>query len=193
MMVYFWILRNPFYPVTMMPVTAIDRAIGVDPIMLPVYLSLWVYVSLIPALLKSSKEFTLYSISAFVLSAIGLGICLFWPTAVPRFDIDWLQYPSMTFLKDNDLAGNAFPSMHVAFSVFTAILMEDILRQLNAGRTIRSINWIWCLGILYSTLATAQHVVLDVLGGMVLGTIAGLFHFVLIHFGLGNKSQRGSS
>jgi membrane-associated phospholipid phosphatase len=64
----------------------------------------------------------------------------------------------------------------VAFAVFTAFQLGRLLRRLGAGRVIRAINWLWCLGILYSTVATLQHVVLDVLPGAVLGAAVALLH-----------------
>ena len=33
-------------------------------------------------------------------------------------------------------------------------------------------NWTWCTGIIYSTLATRQHVAVDVLAGLMLGVLA---------------------
>ena len=33
-------------------------------------------------------------------------------------------------------------------------------------------NWAWCIGIVYSTLATLQHVAVDVLAGLALGVVA---------------------
>ena len=51
---YFWLLRNPLFPVTMMPLTALDRWVGFEPQALPLYLSLWFYVSIAPALLQES-------------------------------------------------------------------------------------------------------------------------------------------
>lgn len=33
-------------------------------------------------------------------------------------------------------------------------------------------NWTWCIGIIYSTLATRQHVTVDVLAGLMLGVLA---------------------
>jgi len=48
---YFWVLKHPLYPVTTMPLTALDRMVPFQPAMLPLYLSLWLYVSLAPALL----------------------------------------------------------------------------------------------------------------------------------------------
>lgn len=173
---YFWILRHPYFPVTRMPLTALDRAIGFRPETLPIYLSLWVYISFGPALLRSGRELASYGAATLALSLMGLGIFILWPTAVPAFDIDWAQYPSMIFLKNLDLAGNACPSMHVAFAVFTAIWLERLLREMDTVLGIRVLNWLWCAAILYSTVATLQHVVLDVLGGIVLGSIVAVLH-----------------
>jgi membrane-associated phospholipid phosphatase len=66
--------------------------------------------------------------------------------------------------------------MHAAFAVFTAIGFERILRQMGAGRLVRALNWLWCLGILYSTIAVRQHVSLDILAGAVLGAAVAVAH-----------------
>ncbi len=173
--VYFQLLRHPLYPVTTVPLTAIDRLIGFWPGALPLYFSLWFYVSLAPALLIDRRELVSYGLAAAGLSVIGLGIFFFWPTAVPRPEVDWSQHPAFAFLKTVDTSGNACPSLHVAFAVFTAVWFERLLRQMGAGRLVRALNWLWCLGILYSTVASRQHVSLDVLAGAVLGaTVAGV-------------------
>ena len=173
---YFWVLSHPQHPVTTMPLTAVDHAISFRPEALPLYLSLWFYVSLAPALLIDRREIASYCLAAVGLSGIGLGIFLFWPTAVPMANVDWSQHPGFAFLKSADAAGNACPSLHVAFAVFTAVWLERILRQLGAGRFIHRLNWLWCLGILYSTIATRQHVALDVVAGAILGLSVAIVH-----------------
>jgi membrane-associated phospholipid phosphatase len=169
---YFCVLRHPLFPVTTMPFTAIDRLIPFQPEMLFVYLSLWFYVSLVPALLMDRRELISYALAAAGISVIGLGIFLMWPTTVNWPDADWSRYPAFAFLKSVDASGNACPSLHVAFAVFTAILLGRQLRQMGAGRAVRAFNWFWCLGILYSTVAIRQHVALDVLAGAGLGALA---------------------
>ena len=169
--VYFWVLRHPLAPVTIMPLTAVDRWIGFQPAALPVYLSLWVYVSLAPALLINRRELVSLGFAWVALSVIGLGIFLRWPTAVLQAEVDWSQHPHFAFLKSVDTAGNACPSLHVAFAVFSAVWLGRSLRALGAGRGLRALNWLWCLGILYSTVATGQHVALDVLAGTALGAL----------------------
>jgi membrane-associated phospholipid phosphatase len=40
---------------------------------------------------------------------------------------------------------------------------------MRAGWIVRAVSWVWSLGIVYSAMATKQHVALDVLAGAVLG------------------------
>ena len=179
--VYFWLLRHPFFPVKVMPLTAIDRLVVFQPAALPLYLSLWVYVSLAPALLLDRREFAAYGGGAVALSLIGLGVFVFWPTAVPRPEVDWSLHPTFAFLKSADAAGNACPSLHAAFAVFTAIWFGRLLREMGVGRLVRACNWLWCLGILYSTVAIRQHVSLDALAGAALGAAVGLIDGRRLH------------
>ena len=72
--VYFWLLHHPFFPITIMPVTAVDRWIAFAPNALGLYVSLWIYVSLAPALLTERRELISYLLATTVLSVIGLGI-----------------------------------------------------------------------------------------------------------------------
>ena len=173
---YFWVLKHPLFPATTMPLTALDRMIPFQPAMLPLYLSLWVYVSLAPALLRERREMISYPFATIALSLIGLVIFLLWPTNVRWPDVDWSQHPTFSFLQSVDAAGNVCPSLHVAFAVFTALWLNRILCQMTSGTFLRAFNWLWCLGILYSTVATRQHVVLDVLAGIPLGALVAVIH-----------------
>ena len=170
---YFLLLKFPVFPVTEMPATVLDHWIGFQPGALPLYLSLWVYLSLAPGLLDRKDELISYYLAMIGLASAGLAIFLFWPTAVPPSGIDWLQHPATAQLKGSDGTGNACPSLHVAFAVFTALQLHRLLRQLGDPGWVRLLNACWCLGILYSTLATKQHVALDVLAGAGLG-LAGV-------------------
>lgn len=174
MCVYFMLLRHPLFPVTPMPLTALDRAIGFAPWSLFLYATLWFYISLVPGLLWSWNEMREYLLQVTVLGLVGFGIFLFWPTAVPASLMDWSAYPAMGFLKRVDAAGNACPSLHVAYAVLTAVWLQRLLKHLGMPRWVHLANWLWCLGILYSTLATKQHVALDLYAGLVLGLAVAL-------------------
>jgi membrane-associated phospholipid phosphatase len=95
---------------------------------------------------------------------------------VPPSGIEWAKHASLDFLKSADAGGNACPSLHVAFAVFSAIWFERLLRQMQGGHVIRAFNWLWCIGILYSTMAIRQHVSLDVFAGAVLGAAVAAIH-----------------
>lgn len=170
---YFYVLKNPAYPVLVLPVTALDRWMPFLPSAFYLYATLWVYVSLPPALLASRRELHVYGAAMAGTCLAGLGIFYFWPTAVPVPDIDWAQYPGMEFLKNLDAAGNACPSLHVATAVFSGIWLHHLLRRFGAPLSMLAINGVWCAGIVCSTLVIRQHVAVDVIAGLVLGMPAG--------------------
>jgi membrane-associated phospholipid phosphatase len=105
------------------------------------------------------------------LGLVGLVIFLFWPTAIPRPDS--AAYRPLIAI---DKPGNACPSLHAAFAVFSAICIDRLARHLGDRGLVRSLSWLWCLGILYATLATKQHVAVDLVAGSALGAAwAGLY------------------
>ncbi len=144
---YFWLLRHPRHSPALMPHTAMDRLVGFRPWSLGFYLSLWFYVSLAPALLVVRRELVSYAVAAVGLSVAGLGIFYVWPTTVRWPDADWSQLPAFAFLGTEEAAGNACPSLHVAFAVLTGIWLDRLLRQLGAGCGARIVNGCWCGGI----------------------------------------------
>ena len=57
---YVFLLKHPAYPVTIIPPTTLDKLIGAEPLALPFYLSLWVYVSLPPMLMTTRQDLVKY-------------------------------------------------------------------------------------------------------------------------------------
>ncbi len=169
---YFHVLRHPAYPTTVMPVIWLDRLISFEPLALPAYLSLWLYVSLLPAFFATRPELYRYGLAMTLMCVFGLSIFYFWPTAAPAPDIDWTQYPEMDFLKNIDASGNALPSLHVATALFSGVWFHHLLRRFGGPLWILMLNWTWCIAIIYSTLAVRQHVTVDVAAGLVLGGVA---------------------
>ena len=102
---------------------------------------------------------------------LALSIFYFLPSAVPPANIDWSQHPGVSFLKTVDAAGNACPSMHVAAAVYSSFWLYWLMSELRMGWRAQSVQIFWGLAIVYSTLATKQHVSLDVWAGMVLGIV----------------------
>lgn len=190
---YFWLLRHPFFPVTVMPVIALDRWIGFRPWALPLYLSLWIYIPLGVVLVRTRRELVNYGLTACLLGVIGLGLFLMWPTAVPVLPVDWSAHPAFAFLKSVDASGNACPSLHVAFAVFTALCLGRVLAAMRASRSFRIANWVWCLGITYSTVAVGQHVTLDAVAGAGLGALVAGAARVAVRSGSANCSSVGTT
>ncbi|MDN0081908.1 phosphatase PAP2 family protein [Crenobacter sp. SG2305] len=166
---YVYLLRHPASQVTIIPVTRLDELVGFQPWALPIYLSLWCYVSLPAVLMQTRREIVDYGFRVALPCLIGLAIFYFWPNAIAPADIDWKQYPGVAFLKNVDTAGNAFPSLHVATAVFSSLWLHWRIRALQFGHSIEWANIVWCVAITYSTMAVKQHVALDVLAGTLLG------------------------
>jgi hypothetical protein len=185
---YFYVLRHPAYPATMMPLTAIDHFIPLQPPFLIAYFSLWLYIGFAPALQLTFSELISYGAWITALCLTGLALFYFWPTAVPARAADATGFPGFALLQGVDAPGNACPSMHVAAAIFSAIWIEHLLRQMRAPRTLRIVNAVWFLAIAYSTLATKQHVLLDALAGALLGTV-----FVLPSLRLRPGRARGTA
>ncbi|HEV3019535.1 MAG TPA: phosphatase PAP2 family protein [Burkholderiaceae bacterium] len=171
---YFYLLNHPAYPVHVIPVTLVDRLIGFEPLALPVYFSAWVYVTLPQMLVPTRREVIVSGAWMGALCLTGLAIFRFWPNAVPPSDIRWELYPGMGFLKGVDATGNACPSLHVAASVYAAFRLNWQLPALGLPRSANWANAIWCVAIAYSTMATKQHVAVDVVAGAALGAVFAL-------------------
>ncbi len=170
---YFHLLRHPVEPPTTMPLTALDHAIGFQEWAALPYVSLWLYVGIVPGLFLRVRELLAYGAWAAAMSLAGLACFWLWPTAVPPWpgaagaDASGL----MALLRGVDAAGNACPSLHVAAAVFSALWLQRLVPEIGAGAGAAALNWGWAALIVYSTLAIKQHVVLDVLAGALLGVV----------------------
>jgi hypothetical protein len=173
---YFWVMRHPLSAVTVMPLTWIDERISFAPQSFPLYVSLWVYVSLGSTLAEDARELASWLGASFAMAAIGLGIFLVLPTQIPEFAIDWSRHPSLLFLKTTDVAGNACPSLHAAFAVFTAAVLHRQLTAVGAPQALKLCSALWSLGIVYSAVATRQHVALDVIAGSLLAAAGAIVY-----------------
>ena len=167
---YFWVMENPNATPFTVPTTPIDDWVPFNIIGLPIYLSLWIYVSLAPALLNSLRALIGYGFWITLMCVACLLFFWFFPTATPPVEIDISRYPSMAFLRV-DTGLNAFPSLHVASAVFTAAWLRILLRKMGSPGYIQGMNIIYCLLIGWSTMAVRQHVFLDAVSGSLIGLI----------------------
>jgi membrane-associated phospholipid phosphatase len=175
MVVFFWgyfaVLHNPLTPPFVMPVTWLDTWIGFSPSAFPAYVSLWVYVSLAPALLGNLRSLLGFGLWIGWLCMFCLAIFWLFPTSIPPFPIDLKAYPEFAIIKGLDASSNAFPSLHVATAVFSAFWLNRLFGQINAPTSLQWLSALQCSVIIWSTIATRQHVVLDAIGGVVVGAV----------------------
>lgn len=178
---YVYLLKYPATDAVTVPMIWLDAVIAFNPLALPIYLSLWLYVSIPPMLMQTRRQIVSYGARITVLCVTAFAIFYFWPNAVPPANIDWAKYPGMAFLKGVDAAGNACPSLHVATAVFSALWLHWRFKGLGFGVGVRWVNALWCVAIAYSTLATKQHVVIDVIAGAGLGVAVALLTRLRAH------------
>jgi len=194
---YFWVMRHPLSAATVMPATWIDDLVPFSPRSFFLYASLWVYVALGSALARDGRELAAWGTASFAMIVVGLGIFMALPTKIPDVAIDWSRYPSLQFLKTVDVSGNACPSLHASFAVFTAVVLHGQLAAVRAPRALLVCNALWCLGIVYSAIATRQHLALDVIAGSVLAGAASIAYVAAgrmrSHGGRGQEWQTPSA
>lgn len=168
---YFFLLKNPAFPVAVMPLTVVDGWVGFWPVALIPYFSLWIYCSLPVMVMPARARLVNFGVWIGAMCLLALLIFYFLPSAVPAAHIDWSQYPGVSFLKEVDAAGNACPSMHVAAAVYSSCWLYWLMAELRMGWRAQSVQVLWGLAIVYSTLATKQHVALDAWAGIALGIV----------------------
>ena len=171
---YFHVLRHPAYTPALVPLTVVDAWVPFYAPALVVYASLWFYVSLAPAMLLGWRELVAYGFWVTGLCVCGLLFFYFWPTMVTPQSFDRGQFWGFDVLQGVDAIGNACPSLHVASAAFSLYWFDRVLKDMNAGTAGRVVNVLWFAGIAYSTMATKQHVFIDVMSGFVLGSVFAL-------------------
>jgi membrane-associated phospholipid phosphatase len=164
---YFLLLRYPHAEVTVMPLSWFDQITPMQWWAWIPYLSLWFYTCLPPAFMPALRPLAYYGLAVGLTCLAGLLCFYLWPTVIPPFERP--PGTGLAMLEGVDTAGNACPSLHVAIAFYSAFWLQAQLRAVGAGRGWQAVNWLWCALIVYSTMATKQHVFIDVLGGLLLG------------------------
>ena len=132
------------------------------------YLSFY-FLILIPGLLPSERQFNRFLIALALTGVVSLVVFLLVPSGVerpPEFRVEASRV--YLHLIDVDLPRNAFPSLHASVTTLAAIISLIVLRHWLA----RLLFWAWAGGVLWSTMATRQHVLFDVVSGALLACIS---------------------
>jgi len=132
------------------------------------YLSFY-FLTLIPGLLPTDDQFRRFLIALAITGVVSLLIFLLVPSGVLR-PREFRAEASAVYLRliDVDLPRNAFPSLHASVTTLSAIVSCIVLKHWIA----RLLFWTWAAGILWSTMATRQHVLFDVVSGALLACLS---------------------
>jgi fatty acid desaturase/membrane-associated phospholipid phosphatase len=161
---YFWLEHHVFFPVKVVPPSALDRALPFLPFTAWIYISLYVQVTL-PLLFSRDAARLRQMIFGFAwISAVSHLLFLFWPTAIPVFNSTASSFP-LRLVQAADTYGNALPSLHASLAIYCALCSAAVL----TSQRLRASLWLWTILILASTLLTKRHQLIDVVAGVSLG------------------------
>lgn len=154
---------------TLLPPSALDRAIPFSPSAIWLYLSFFLIVpaGYLLAPLQRIKWLTL----AMQLTALGAGaVYLLWPTtmAYPQNDGVGISAQLLAALIQVDSPQNCLPSLHMALTVLAVWALSD------GERKMRTALWmLWGVAIAFSILQLRRHLFVDLAGGVLLALFAG--------------------
>lgn len=146
---------------------------------------IWPYMSLdlffVLSFFLIRDKFALFAHSKRIAAAILISGLLFWlyplqfgwprPEAALQLSGNWSL--AMFELLSLDLPYNQFPSLHISLSlIIWPVIRNAIQRELKGwlGKGLRALLGIWFLAIGLSTLLTYQHHLLDIVGGLLMGS-----------------------
>lgn len=187
---YYFFQRHHFFPTTSMLFGFFDLVIPFSSNAIWLYLSIYLLIPIGPFLMNRRKQIFRYAAGIIFISLLADVIFLFRPTVCPRPVIARTSIAYQIFTKiDNDY--HAFPSLHAAFAVYSALCGGLVLRELGSRNFWRIGLWLWAFLILYATLATKQHVIADIIAGSALGV--GAFACVFREWAFLSKDKLPSS
>ena len=165
---YLFLQRHHFFPTTNMSPGVFDRWIPFSDHAVWLYFSIYLLMPVGPFLMNDRKQILRYAVGIALISLLANFTFLFWPTICKRPDVEETNaaYQTLTTL-DNSF--HALPSLHAAFAIYSAQCGSLVLRGLGSRRFWRIGLWLWAILILWATLATKQHVVVDIIAGSALG------------------------
>ena len=172
---YFTLQRVVLFPVRTIPATPLDAMIDFDPRWVWAYASLALLVPLAPLLATDRADLRRYSVGLALLCSACFVVFLFFPVLGPRPVAAVSGEGLYAFIVGLDRPSNSLPSLHAGLAVYSGLFAWRVIRAgltASARTGVATIGVVWIALILYSTLATAQHWVLDLVPGMALAALA---------------------
>jgi hypothetical protein len=163
---YQWLAHNPVFAPRDLPLTAVDRWAGFEPRWVWVYQSLYLLTGTAPLLARSREEIHAYLRGFGLICAVSFAVFVFVPTRGPRPEVGHATgMYGLLLLYDGPF--NAFPSLHAALICYSLGFLRRVAAVRHRG--VAAALLVWAGLILWSTLATKEHYLWDLVGGVVLG------------------------
>lgn len=169
---YFLLEYFPVFPVHVMSSSAFDDLIQFNDVSMWGYQSLYLYIFIRAFSIQEKNKLMDFACTFTLAAWISFAVFFFYPTLCPRPIVEEASWMYREFIKFEKPL-NAFPSMHVSL-VLTTFLYT--VNDKNTGLFVKFFGGIWTFWIIFTTLQSKQHVVLDVVGGILVFGIAVWLH-----------------
>ena len=166
---YHFIQKIDFTKVITMPSGRIDYLIPINFDFVWIYHS-WLLLPIAVGFLTNMWSLLKrFAWSIFAVNAVSFLVFVCLPTEAPR-PIDVANAPKLyLWTIQIDEPTNACPSLHASVTVLSSIFAIFVLGRFRWAWLGRAFTVLWAIGILWSTLATRQHVFIEIAIGSVLG------------------------
>ncbi|MDY6045145.1 MAG: phosphatase PAP2 family protein [Peptoniphilus sp.] len=160
----------------------LDEKIPVIPLFTLIYILWFPVIALFPVhLFKASYDlYRVYMLTWIIDLAASIAIYMLYPTTFerPKNPTDYPGGWMLSFIYKSSYKGlNCMPSLHCSMSIMVLIFA---LLSGTLALKLKVIYGAVALGIIASTLFTKQHVVLDVVTGVLLGILSSLIAFAIL-------------
>ena len=161
--------RFPIGAVRPAPETPLDAWIPWMPAAVYLYASLLLFQAILPWSMRDAGALIVYCRTLLLVTLAAAIVFVLVPTVCPRpADAGEANAFYRGMLRvDNPL--NAFPSLHAAFAVYSALGCGRVFAGSRRRTVTLALLWAWAAAILAATLLTKQHVILDIVAGGALG------------------------
>jgi hypothetical protein len=170
---YAFLGRHAFFPLWVPPTTWFDAAIPFRPEPWAwIYLSQFLFTGAVPWLIETKDALRRFVVGLVATSVVSFVCFLFFPVASPRVGMNsGAADGAMALIAKYDGAMNAFPSLHAGFLVYLALLVRRMFGPALPRAAVLA-GVLWAGAILYATIATRQHYVVDLIAGAAVGALA---------------------
>lgn len=161
----------PLFPALPAPLLRVDQWVPFQPAWALVYQSVFIVHTLAFWLPRDRNAVKNYARNVAAVYAFGAVVFWLYPTVSPRpaqsgsFLHRWL-------ISAVDDPRNAFPSLHAAMGLLAMVSVFKHIRVCRVSSWWRVALALWWIALLYSTLATRQHRLLDLVAGICLGLLS---------------------